>query len=172
MILKLIPVEVNPDDITDATSSIVSPVVVAAFAQAGGDFSEAVPFALMQARAQFLREAKQSRTYRVKGRDYSFETTDLSRHTHVSAADYDENMCRSTAAEVIARRLVCIVSIPVTRDDLANLVAAGPHLVFRKADERHVHEVPIPRGRRRRLCSCLGPRSRYRSICHPVLELV
>lgn len=61
MILKLIPVEVNLEDITDATSSIVSPVVVAAFAQAGGDFSEAVPFALMQARAQFLKEARQSR---------------------------------------------------------------------------------------------------------------
>jgi hypothetical protein len=64
MILKLIPVEVNLEDITDATSSIVSPGVVAAFAQAGGDFSEAVPFALMQARAQFLKEARQSRRSR------------------------------------------------------------------------------------------------------------
>jgi len=60
-ILKLIPVEVDLEDITEATSSIVSPGVVAAFAQAGGDFSEAVPFALMQARAQFLKEARQSR---------------------------------------------------------------------------------------------------------------
>jgi len=106
MILKLIPVEVNQDDITDATSSIVSPAVVAAFAQAGGDFSEAVPFALMQARAQFLHEAKLSRTFRPSKRMLSLKCSYLSGPRYVSAADYDENMCRSTAAEVIARRLV------------------------------------------------------------------
>jgi len=61
MILKLIPVEVNPDDLTAPTSSIITPAVIQAFADAGGDFGEAVPFALLQARAQFLSEAKASR---------------------------------------------------------------------------------------------------------------
>jgi hypothetical protein len=61
MILKLIPVEVDADDLTTPTSSIITPAVIKAFAESGGDFSEAIPFALLQSRAQFLREAKLSR---------------------------------------------------------------------------------------------------------------
>lgn len=41
---RLLPVEVEIDAITDATSSICTPQVVKAFYQAGGDFEEAVPF--------------------------------------------------------------------------------------------------------------------------------
>jgi hypothetical protein len=41
--------------ITAPTSSIVSPAVVKAFAMAGGDFANAVPYALLMARASFVR---------------------------------------------------------------------------------------------------------------------
>lgn len=41
---KLLPVEVELSTITDATSSIITPEVIATFAKCGGDFGEAVPF--------------------------------------------------------------------------------------------------------------------------------
>jgi hypothetical protein len=41
---KLLPVQVEIASITDATSSIISPEVIEAFAKAGGDFGEAIPF--------------------------------------------------------------------------------------------------------------------------------
>jgi hypothetical protein len=44
MAIKLLPVEVEVDSITDATSSIITPEVVLAFQKAGGDFEESVPF--------------------------------------------------------------------------------------------------------------------------------
>jgi hypothetical protein len=44
LVIKLLPVEVVLSDIEDATSSIITPEVIQAFAKAGGDFSEAVPF--------------------------------------------------------------------------------------------------------------------------------
>jgi len=44
MATKLLPVQVEISDISDATSSIITPEVVAAFAKCGGDFAEAVPF--------------------------------------------------------------------------------------------------------------------------------
>ena len=65
MILKLLPVEVDADEITNSTSSIITPEVIDAFASAGGDFSEAIPFALLLSRAQFLKEAKLSRRFSV-----------------------------------------------------------------------------------------------------------
>lgn len=44
MATRLLPVEVEVNTITDATSSIITPEVVRAFRKAGGDFEEAVPF--------------------------------------------------------------------------------------------------------------------------------
>lgn len=44
LVTKLLPVEVEVDAISDATSSIITPQVINAFAQCGGDFAEAVPF--------------------------------------------------------------------------------------------------------------------------------
>ncbi|WVQ73691.1 hypothetical protein IAR50_003271 [Cryptococcus sp. DSM 104548] len=82
MIIKLLPVEVDPSQITDATSSIITPEVIAAFAKCGGDFGETIPFALLRARAIFISEA------------------------YKNPADYDENTCRGLAAEVLARRIV------------------------------------------------------------------
>lgn len=44
MAVKLLPVEVELDDISAATSSIITPEVTKAFYKAGGDFGLAVPF--------------------------------------------------------------------------------------------------------------------------------
>ena len=44
LVTKLLPVEVEIAQISDATSSIITPQVINAFAQCGGDFTEAVPF--------------------------------------------------------------------------------------------------------------------------------
>jgi hypothetical protein len=41
--------------ITAPTSSIIHPGVVKSYAQAGGDFANAVPYALLMARASFIR---------------------------------------------------------------------------------------------------------------------
>lgn len=45
MIIKLLPVEVGLSQITDATSSVITPEVISSFAKSGGDFGKAVPFA-------------------------------------------------------------------------------------------------------------------------------
>ncbi|AAW41031.2 calcium activated cation channel, putative [Cryptococcus deneoformans JEC21] len=82
MIVKLLPVEVELSQITDATSSVITPQVITSFAKSGGDFEEAVPFALLRAKAMLMNEA------------------------YKNPADYDENLCRATAAEVLARRIV------------------------------------------------------------------
>ncbi|KAJ9120472.1 hypothetical protein QFC24_005145 [Naganishia onofrii] len=89
MTYKLLPVEVDVDDITDPTSSIITPDVIKAYAKCGGDFSEAIPFCLLRAKSTFLRDANRN------------------------PADYDENLCRSIACETLARRIVH--DLPVDR---------------------------------------------------------
>ncbi|WRT65647.1 uncharacterized protein IL334_002592 [Kwoniella shivajii] len=89
LILRLLPVEVEVSDISDATSSIITPEVIEAFGQCGGDFGECIPFCLLRAKATFMKEA------------------------YANPADYDENLCRATAAECLARRIVH--NLPVDR---------------------------------------------------------
>jgi len=80
---------VNEDDLSEPTSSIITPEVIRAYAKCGGDFGEAVPFCLLRARQSFLVDAKNN------------------------PADFDENMVRSVACEVLARRVVH--TLPVDR---------------------------------------------------------
>lgn len=61
MVLKLLPLEVDPEELKNPSSSIITPAVVKSFARSGGDFSETVPFALLQVRALFETEAAHSR---------------------------------------------------------------------------------------------------------------
>ncbi|BEJ00680.1 hypothetical protein CcaverHIS631_0505370 [Cutaneotrichosporon cavernicola] len=83
---RLLPIQVELEDITSPTSAIVTPEVVKAFYEAGGDFREAVPFCLLRARQLFIKEG------------------------NLNQADYEENMCRATACEMIARRITHMVS--------------------------------------------------------------
>ncbi|KAF9057937.1 calcium activated cation channel [Panaeolus papilionaceus] len=80
--LNLLPVEVDPDSISEPTSRIITPQVVSAFRAAAGDFAEALPYALLRARAEFMWDADHN------------------------PADYGENLARATACEVLARRIV------------------------------------------------------------------
>ncbi|KAH9850782.1 hypothetical protein C2E23DRAFT_887118 [Lenzites betulinus] len=80
MTLKLLPVEVSPDSISDPTSRVITPQVINAYIDAAGDFMEALPYCLLRARKEFLWEANHN------------------------PADYGENFCRATACEVLARR--------------------------------------------------------------------
>ncbi|EJU06559.1 calcium activated cation channel [Dacryopinax primogenitus] len=86
MILTLIPIEVEQHSLTDATSRIITPAVINTFGKAAGDFQEALPFCLLRARRTFWEQAQ------------------------MSPADYDEHMARATACEVLARKLVHVVS--------------------------------------------------------------
>jgi hypothetical protein len=61
---------VDPDSLTDPTSSVITPDVIRAYGKSGGDFAEAIPFCLLRAKATFLRDANRNRecSHRVKGR--------------------------------------------------------------------------------------------------------
>ncbi|OJA19294.1 hypothetical protein AZE42_00451 [Rhizopogon vesiculosus] len=78
----LLPVEVDEDSINDPTSRIITPNVISAFSDAAGDFVEALPYCLLRAHAEFMKEA-----YR-------------------NPADFGENRGRAVACEVLARRIV------------------------------------------------------------------
>ncbi|OJT05336.1 Calcium channel YVC1 [Trametes pubescens] len=82
MTLKLLPVQVPLDSISDPTSRIITPQVINAYIAAAGDFMEALPYCLLRARKEFVYEANHN------------------------PADYDENEGRATACEVLARRVV------------------------------------------------------------------
>ncbi|KZT60703.1 calcium activated cation channel [Calocera cornea HHB12733] len=86
MVLDLIPIEIEESSLIDSTSRIITPAVINAFGKAAGDFQEALPFCLLRARRTFEEEAQRN------------------------AADYDENMARAIACEVLARKLVHVVS--------------------------------------------------------------
>ncbi|KAG6817856.1 hypothetical protein H0H87_001688 [Tephrocybe sp. NHM501043] len=80
--LTLLPVEVDPASINEPTSRVITPHVISAYKAAAGDFVEALPYALLRARAEFMWDANHN------------------------PADYGENVGRAIACEVIARRIV------------------------------------------------------------------
>ncbi|BGP56070.1 Calcium channel yvc1 [Rhodotorula sphaerocarpa] len=82
LILELLPIEVDVDDIKSPTSNIITADVVDAFSKIAGDFAPAVPYALLEARRFFARQAANN------------------------PADQDENNGRKVACEAIARRIV------------------------------------------------------------------
>ncbi|KAF8812231.1 calcium activated cation channel [Phlegmacium glaucopus] len=80
--LTLLPVEVDPKSINEPTSRVITPPVISAYRAAGGDFTEALPYCLLRARAEFMWDANHN------------------------PADYGENLGRAIACEVLARRIV------------------------------------------------------------------
>ncbi|KAJ7572505.1 hypothetical protein C8J56DRAFT_989280 [Mycena floridula] len=84
--LELLPVEVSPEAINEPTSRIITPAVIGAFMAAAGDFLEPLPYCLLRARAEFMWDANHN------------------------PADYGENVGRATACEVLARRIVHLIS--------------------------------------------------------------
>ncbi|KAI0747298.1 calcium activated cation channel [Irpex lacteus] len=80
--LTLLPLQVPLDSIDDPTSRIITPHVIQAYIAAAGDLVEALPYCLLRARKEFIWDANHN------------------------PADYDENLCRAIACEVLARRIV------------------------------------------------------------------
>ncbi|KAI0321937.1 calcium activated cation channel [Amylostereum chailletii] len=80
--LTLLPVEISPAQINDPASRIITPQVIAAYTASAGDLVEALPYCLLRARSNFMLMANQN------------------------AADYDENLGRAVACEVLARRII------------------------------------------------------------------
>ncbi|KAH9943256.1 uncharacterized protein BXZ73DRAFT_87627 [Epithele typhae] len=80
--LKLLPIEVSPDSISEPTSRIITSRVINAYIAAAGDFVEPLPYCLLLARKQFMLDANKY------------------------PADYEENEGRAVACEVLARRVI------------------------------------------------------------------
>ncbi|GJE84360.1 calcium activated cation channel [Phanerochaete sordida] len=80
--LELLPIEVSPDAISDPTSRVITPQVIKAYIASAGDFVEALPYCLISARKEFMWDSNHN------------------------PADYGENLCRATACEVLARKIV------------------------------------------------------------------
>ncbi|KIP12742.1 hypothetical protein PHLGIDRAFT_17507 [Phlebiopsis gigantea 11061_1 CR5-6] len=80
--LTLVPVEVPLESIADPTSRLITPQVIKAYIAAAGDLVEALPYCLIRARKEFMWDANHN------------------------PADYEENLCRATACEVLARRVI------------------------------------------------------------------
>ncbi|KZT71461.1 calcium activated cation channel [Daedalea quercina L-15889] len=80
--LRLLPIEVPPESIEEPTSRVITPQVIDTYTQAAGDFVQALPYALLRARKEFMWDA------------------------NTNPADYGENLGRAVACEVLARRVV------------------------------------------------------------------
>ncbi|KAL9713203.1 Calcium channel yvc1 [Leucoagaricus gongylophorus] len=80
--LRLLPVEVDPESLTDPTSRVITHKVISAYHAAGGDFEHALPYCLLRAREEFMWDANHN------------------------PADYEENYGRAVACEVLARKIV------------------------------------------------------------------
>ncbi|CAA7260062.1 unnamed protein product [Cyclocybe aegerita] len=93
--LVLLPVEVDPSSINDPTSRVITPQVISAYRAAAGDFTEALPYCLLRARAEFMWDANHN------------------------PADYGENLGRAVACEVLARRIVHLTEPGKIKDIMA-----------------------------------------------------
>ncbi|CAE6531293.1 unnamed protein product [Rhizoctonia solani] len=91
--IKLLPLEVEMDVITDPTSRVITPAVISAYIEGAGDFGEALPYCLLRARQTFVWDANHD------------------------AANYGENMSRAMACETLARRVLHTVP-PDRLDDI------------------------------------------------------
>ncbi|KAK7695377.1 hypothetical protein QCA50_000012 [Cerrena zonata] len=78
----LLPVEVPIDSLNDPTSRVITPQVISSYIAAAGDYLEALPYCLLRARKEFMWDSNHN------------------------PADYDENLGRAIACEVLARRVI------------------------------------------------------------------
>jgi hypothetical protein len=86
------------EEITDPVSDIITKEVVTAFSKAAGDYADVLPYALLEARRAFYKDALAN-----PGVLGSPSPRVLLIWT---VADYDENLGRRLACEALARRLV------------------------------------------------------------------
>lgn len=101
LLIKLIDHEVDEDNIT-SSEGLIDAKVVTAFHSLGGDFGDAVPYALLEARKMFERDMEKQ------------------------PLDQEVNRGRAIAAEVIARRLVAHIERKVIEEGLGE---SGSHFL-------------------------------------------
>ncbi|GAA6008524.1 hypothetical protein JCM11491_004508 [Sporobolomyces phaffii] len=105
--LELLPIQVDLDEITSPTSSIITKECIDAFAQIAGDFDHCLPFALLQARRFFALQQR------------------------INPADSDENEGRKLACEALARKIV----VRTPRQDQYSILSARFTVIESDGDE-------------------------------------
>ncbi|KAG9317378.1 hypothetical protein JVU11DRAFT_1577 [Chiua virens] len=80
--LTLLPFEVDVKMINDPMSRIITPTVIKSYMKAAGDFGDELPYCLLRAHFEFIRESRRD------------------------PANHGENLGRAVACEVIARKVV------------------------------------------------------------------
>ncbi|GAA6060814.1 hypothetical protein JCM10212_000587 [Sporobolomyces blumeae] len=105
--LELLPIQVDLDEITSPTSSILTNDVVEAFASIAGDFDHCLPFALLMARRWFGLQML------------------------VNPSDSDENEGRKLACEALARKIVA----RTPRQDQYSILSARFTVIESDGDE-------------------------------------
>ncbi|ORY54375.1 hypothetical protein BCR35DRAFT_296731 [Leucosporidium creatinivorum] len=105
--MELLPIQVDPEELTSPTSSILSIEVVEAYEKIAGDFHRCTPFALMEARRYFRKQA------------------------YLNPSDSDENEGRKLACEALARKIVARVPM----QDQYSLLSARFTVIEEDGDE-------------------------------------
>ncbi|GAA5930927.1 uncharacterized protein JCM15063_002498 [Sporobolomyces koalae] len=105
--LELLPIQVDLEEITSPTSSIITKDVIEAFSQIAGDFEHCLPFALLQARRHFAWQMR------------------------INPSDSDENESRKLACEALARKIVA----KTPRQDQYSILSARFTVIERDGDE-------------------------------------
>ncbi|GAA5881654.1 hypothetical protein JCM16303_005529 [Sporobolomyces ruberrimus] len=105
--LELLPIQVDLEEITSPTSSIITKECVEAFSQIAGDFDHCLPFALLQARRHFALQMR------------------------INPADSDENEGRRLACEALARKIIA----KTPRQDQYSVLSARFTVIESDGDE-------------------------------------
>ncbi|GAA5971515.1 hypothetical protein JCM3765_001224, partial [Sporobolomyces pararoseus] len=105
--LELLPIQVDLEEITSPTSSILTKDVVEAFSKIAGDFDHCLPFALLQARRYFAIQQR------------------------INPADSDENEGRKLACEALARKII----VRTPRQDQYSILSARFTVIEDDGDE-------------------------------------
>lgn len=105
--LELLPMQVDLEEITSPTSSILTKDVVDAFSKIAGDFDHCLPFALLQARRYFAIQQR------------------------INPADSDENEGRKLACEALARKII----VRTPRQDQYSILSARFTVIEDDGDE-------------------------------------
>lgn len=105
--LELLPIQVDLEEITSPTSSIITKECIEAFSQIAGDFDHCLPFALLQARRHFALQMR------------------------INPADSDENEGRRLACEALARKIIA----KTPRQDQYSVLSARFTVIESDGDE-------------------------------------
>uniref|UniRef100_A0A0W0GAL8 Calcium activated cation channel n=1 Tax=Moniliophthora roreri TaxID=221103 RepID=A0A0W0GAL8_MONRR len=131
--LQLLPVEADPNSVSEPTSRIITPEVISAYMAAAGDFLEALPYCLLRARAEFMWDANHNpadygEDYCRGSEDFHFRTPpyplpqeSLAKHVQI---DGDESDLTSALEMAIDSHCTIFLSSSEAQD-VVNALWAG-----------------------------------------------